>query len=621
MHFSRIETISHQTGGTPKCQSGGEEKDLDTVDSNFAPYQTSPHPSLADMALAFFDFGAVSDWYQDPANDFNFLLRFTDDKGLPTSFQSDTIIKTLSYRLLFDFSVLTPGTQLWDDVLLSNFDFVPSDADTDELYCNITDRYFETSDLNDQALIVHAPQLSDTRALTRWPSDRLQLKTEAIIASLLQTSALQRSPKTSNSCSSSEIEIRCRLFFSPSNIRRFLTVYFEVWHPNCPIVHKATFNPLDAQPCLLAAILVLGACHSPDVEDRTIARMWFDGVEELVFAQFGSGPYPPTWDEGRKHHTIRLLQAAYAVCIYQNWDGDKIARWRVRHQRFPTMVSVVRSLDVSSARHRDYLSPHKPFDWSDFVQAEETLRTILWIFLLDTAFVIFHQMPPRMLVREMECDLALPEPCFQAETAQECEQKIQAWLPTTRRHSRPRSFCELVKLYCEKEMDPGMQNSLANEAFMNHWAVIGAMHVVLFNTEASGLATATSAQVRSGEVGLVNWKAIWNHIALCGSVDFPSSFALLQDQDEVDGERELWKRPGFWRHASEYWLLLRVMVDRIVARKGDGARAGEAAGLFGEKGVYVTYADKGMRASVSTGEMGHLKNLMENFQRLKVSVA
>jgi hypothetical protein len=56
-------------------------------------------------------------------------------------------------------------------------------------------------------------------------------------------------------------------------------------------------------------------------------------------------------------------------------------------------------------------------------------RIFTWIFLLDTAFVIFNNLPPRMVIKEMRMHLATPESCFQALTADECHQEIQTHLP------------------------------------------------------------------------------------------------------------------------------------------------------------------------------------------------
>lgn len=56
-------------------------------------------------------------------------------------------------------------------------------------------------------------------------------------------------------------------------------------------------------------------------------------------------------------------------------------------------------------------------------------RVFTWIFLLDTAFVIFNNLPPRMVIKEMKMHMATPEACFQAISADDCHQQIQMHLP------------------------------------------------------------------------------------------------------------------------------------------------------------------------------------------------
>lgn len=56
-------------------------------------------------------------------------------------------------------------------------------------------------------------------------------------------------------------------------------------------------------------------------------------------------------------------------------------------------------------------------------------RVFTWIFLLDTAFVIFNNLPPRLVIKEMKMHMATPEACFQATSADECHQQIQLHLP------------------------------------------------------------------------------------------------------------------------------------------------------------------------------------------------
>ena len=134
-------------------------------------------------------------------------------------------------------------------------------------------------------------------------------------------------------------------FFSPANILRFLTFFWAVWYPNCPIVHRPFFDPSTASPALLAVIVIIGACLSPDEEDGRMARKWMDAVEVMTFRQewFGENKVDvPRIDDHEKKWKSRLecIQTAYLVCSLQKREGSVEAQGRVRRYRHAMMVTV-----------------------------------------------------------------------------------------------------------------------------------------------------------------------------------------------------------------------------------------------------------------------------------------
>ena len=134
-------------------------------------------------------------------------------------------------------------------------------------------------------------------------------------------------------------------FFSPANILRFLTFFWAVWYPNCPIVHRPFFDPSTASPALLAVMVIIGACLSPDEEDGRMARKWMDAVEVMTFRQewFGENKVDtPGIDDDKKKWKSRLecIQTAYLVCSLQKREGSVEAQGRVRRYRHAMMVTV-----------------------------------------------------------------------------------------------------------------------------------------------------------------------------------------------------------------------------------------------------------------------------------------
>ena len=102
---------------------------------------------------------------------------------------------------------------------------------------------------------------------------------------------------------------------------------------------------------LLKCVLTrtVGACVSPDPVDNEDAKMWFNCVEEMVFTDddFCSDIEPPAFTDitipvntPDNRSKLQALQAAYHVCLYQNWEGTDPSKRRIRRHRFSTVVSV-----------------------------------------------------------------------------------------------------------------------------------------------------------------------------------------------------------------------------------------------------------------------------------------
>ena len=142
-----------------------------------------------------------------------------------------------------------------------------------------------------------------------------------------------------------EKELACQVFFSPTHLKRYLSLYWSSWHPNWPVMHKPSFSTVTAAPVLVAAMAVIGACLSTVEDDCALAKLVFDAVEDTVFDDEAfavdqlpiSQEYPQTKDLRTR---LDILLAAYCVCLYQTWEGDKRAKRRVIRQRYNQVIGV-----------------------------------------------------------------------------------------------------------------------------------------------------------------------------------------------------------------------------------------------------------------------------------------
>lgn len=144
-------------------------------------------------------------------------------------------------------------------------------------------------------------------------------------------------------------QLSCARFFSPRNVELFLTTFFQIWPPNWLVFHRPTFNSTFKPPTLIAALSLIGATLSPERKQRDQAMVWLETVENWIFQgpDFNEDIVPQTDDDNQAYQVLQRLdiaQAAYAIVLLMNWEGNTKTRLRARRTRFPDIVYVARSL-------------------------------------------------------------------------------------------------------------------------------------------------------------------------------------------------------------------------------------------------------------------------------------
>ncbi|KAJ5688988.1 hypothetical protein N7462_003380 [Penicillium macrosclerotiorum] len=351
----------------------------------------------------------------------------------------------------------------------------------------------------------------------KWTPDPLSLRSNEIVGLMRSVISNKKNDEIIKLEWSPQVQHLCSYFFSPRNIRRFLEYFWSLWYPHCPIVHKPLFDTSSVLTPLLCVMVVIGACLSPYKEEPEISRTWIDSIEELVFSNecFGSDAKPFQDDENSKKERVQYIQASYLVCSLQKREGTEEAQARMRRFRHVSMVALARRIGPKAASHR-HLGLQKPSEswWRQFAQEEELIRTIIFIFLIDAALTILHNSPPRMVVLELKMDVACPEACFQAESANDCFEALQPW---------------------------------ASSRFgAKRLSIVSALHNSL-------VFESTLAPIQTG---LKNWRRIWDE-------------RVAEDAELSDTPENMWKQVGFLQQASEFWQLARIMADKIMSTSHD----------------------------------------------------
>lgn len=141
---------------------------------------------------------------------------------------------------------------------------------------------------------------------------------------------------------SPQLQNECFALFGPSSLIKFTEDYWSTWYIHWPVMHRATFRISLPSAALLASMVLLGASYSSDATTRELASYWADSVESIVFADeyFGSATTFSVLNAAFLERRLRALQAGHAMCIYQTFEGNPIARRRARRSRFNEVVAV-----------------------------------------------------------------------------------------------------------------------------------------------------------------------------------------------------------------------------------------------------------------------------------------
>ncbi len=80
---------------------------------------------------------------------------------------------------------------------------------------------------------------------------------------------------------------------------------------------------------------------SDDDDERMQGRLYAEIVEKLVFSHPLLSLYSSrNVVDDKDLSPVKVIQAAYLMCLLQNWEGDDAAKKRIRQYRFITLIAV-----------------------------------------------------------------------------------------------------------------------------------------------------------------------------------------------------------------------------------------------------------------------------------------
>ncbi|GAD97637.1 predicted protein [Paecilomyces variotii No. 5] len=345
-------------------------------------------------------------------------------------------------------------------------------------------------------------------------------------------------------------------FFSSQNLVRFVTSFFQHCYNGDSFVHQASFNVNTVSTAVLLAVILLGAM-SASPYDAAIAQEYLTAAEYLVFedTEFCQLLYsegnPP-----RSRSNIELLQAAIIVAYLQYACDQVEIKRRIRTQRFPSLVSVVRSLKLTEAINDTLRS--EEFVLQNFVDKETLVRSFLayiyydasltdvldriisWVFLADTHFVIFYGCAAQFKIFEADFGLPQHDELFDAVDPLDIE-RILSQIPNRSKNFSLKSTLRLLMDDSPVQIEEILQD---NNSLFALFLIIAALQSILFEIFSLRSCITGLELFTPIDCALDRWKLLWDSFHTCH--DFPSA-----------------SRSGYVMRASiEHWWLAKTLMKR-----------------------------------------------------------
>lgn len=181
------------------------------------------------------------------------------------------------------------------------------------------------------------------------------------------------------------------------SLNRYLSTYFGLFHHHLPFLHPASFNPAQASPPLLLAVLSIGALYAFDQDQ---AYMLHIGSKVLVnqFLQnkesFSSRKCP-----------LWTMQSSLLNMIFASWSGDpKGIEWSCSIKSL--LANMVAGNRYELKLRQEARAGAKP-SRSEWVEDEGCRRTYYAVYIFFGLLTLSYNHTPAISFNEFE-DLQLP---------------------------------------------------------------------------------------------------------------------------------------------------------------------------------------------------------------------
>lgn len=228
---------------------------------------------------------------------------------------------------------------------------------------------------------VHSNTASSLTWMFDLPTDPLQQRIETALDEVAHFEHHLSGQRELSDTATGVVD-HARIFLSANSLRGAIDAYFRYVYHNFPLVHQPSFDPQKTSTPLLLAIYIAGSLVLPQESRGAFAEPFAELAERYIFegddmkniVTFGA-TVGPTHEAA-----VEVLQAATVIISANVATHNSKVDNRIRNQRFPALLSAIRTLGLTRIRNlwvgQPLTSPES--DWRCFLR-QETLVRYVWL--------------------------------------------------------------------------------------------------------------------------------------------------------------------------------------------------------------------------------------------------
>jgi len=233
-------------------------------------------------------------------------------------------------------------------------------------------------------------------------------------------------------------------WLTPDHVEHFVNLFFTHFEEHFPMIHKPSFDLRTTHDALLGSIVCIGAVYS----NRGIT---VDQVRRLMDYLYLALTYRLSMyscDKLQDVAGLENIQAMELLHVLLTWHGNAKQR-AIAQERYDVVVNMARranlfrSLDenelrqecanANSACYRELTDvSFRPkgsvsWSWMSWITQERRNRCAYTIYLLDTAYVLYYNVPPKIKPHEMSLPLPADDAAWEAVDGTTCAEALRIY--------------------------------------------------------------------------------------------------------------------------------------------------------------------------------------------------